>query len=333
MFYGAFKGQVYPLAKALEQYYDIHLLSIHENSRTDPFEIELPQGIKDIEGIEFNFHHYDIFCGFDTAALKTLGGVLREKTNKPMGATILDIPYHHEQTSRYYHEGMVNLWKQKFEYMKSMDFMISWRSYAKHLGKDKFDGPMCILFAPTKPVGNIVVEEEKEFEVVYSGAIRAEKGLHLVLLALELLNKPPKFTVVGAGPVGLEKFAKYLGLRYEAVQCSEREKYYRYANCELVVSYPTIPYIPPLSPLEAISIGKIPIVTDYPEFRRLYGEYATYVKPEDPKELAIVFAERLNNDIPEEISEEAISFWRENRTYDVYAKQLHAFFEESGFPA
>lgn len=313
--YAASRVTAFPVAEALKEYFDVDVTYVYGQESPTPFMIDLPA---QNEVIIYNAdpNNYDILFGYDPGTLKFL--LEAKAMGKKVGCTILDIPYHVFYKNRNYSAGLTARWQIWMKQYAEMDFIVSWREYTENL----FSVPHLTVFAPTRPPASVPVNK-LEYQVCYSGIVRPDKGVHNILEAVSLMEPPPKFVVVGGG-YDLSRMAEYLKVDYSQVQCSETQKYEIYSK-SMITSYSDSEWIPPLSPMEAISIGKVPIVADGRESRRLYKNHAFYVQPNSPIKLAETLKFYYEN---EPSGKEGKIFWEQNRSYDVYASMVNDFLKD-----
>jgi len=317
--YAASRVVAWPVAKAMEEQFEVDVVYIWGEEAPPPYEVELEQpnliGMKDI-----NLAKYDVVLGFDPS---TLGIVIEAKRHGILaGCTILDIPFHVFEKNRDYNESITQRWVAWKGAYDNIDFIVSWREYTETI----FTIPHLTLFAPTDPPPLSKDQPHRENFFVYSGIVRPDKGVHNIIDAISLLEGNSKLVVVGAGH-DLSDYAKYLNVLYEQTECSQVEKYELYRKALAVVSYSDNQWIPPLSPLEAISIGVRAIAADGKEAKRLYGEHAHLVPMNNNWALAGVLNQVRKLPVFPPF-EKSIDFWKNNRTHAIYAQKTYDFIKE-----
>jgi glycosyltransferase involved in cell wall biosynthesis len=277
LFFAAFPGQVYPVAKALEEYFDIDVAYLFEGNPTIPFEIDLPK-VNIITSDTADISKYDIFFGFDISAIPLLLH-LKDHTGKKVGCNILDLPSHtFIPKTRNYLPHIQKMWSQYGGVLSYLDFLTSW----KKIDIDELQGlsiPTCPLFHPVNTLNLNPRDFQIKKQLCYSGIVRPDKGVHMILEAISMADTSIKLLVLGVGP-DLSSLASFLKVPYEQIpNCSEMDKYKHYHESSAIITFPDNPRIVSQCGLEGISIGKPVIAADWPEARRIYGDFGIYAEP------------------------------------------------------
>jgi glycosyltransferase involved in cell wall biosynthesis len=327
MFYAAFPGQVFPVAKALEEHFNIDVAYLFDGEPTIPFEINLPS-VNKVSPDTIQMDKYDIFFGFDISAIPLLLQ-LKQHTGKKVGCNILDLPSHtFIPGTRNYLPHIKKMWDDYSGVLSYLDFLTSW----KEIDIDDLKGipiPLKPLFHPVKPI----LYNQRDFavkkQICYSGIVRPDKGVHIILEAISLADTSIKFLVLGVGP-DLSPLANFLKVPYEQIpNCSDNDKYRHYYESSAIITFPDNPRIVSQCGLEGLAIGKPVIAADWPEARRIYGDFGIYAEPFNTYDLSRKIQMIFN--LPTFINlytEGAQEFCAMNRSNEAWASGLYSFLQE-----
>lgn len=275
--YGGIKPQVFPLAKAFEKYYNVHVCyGVIDYPYRLEYETELPK-VHEVEMSKINPKHYDFAFAYDPGCLNPLIE-FSNVSGKPVGCNILDIPLYTFCPNRNEHTGLKLRWSYWFEQLKSVNFITSYKAIVLKEIKS-IDVPKKAMFSPIevfpKPEGC-----EKRATICFSGRIVPDKGLHTIMDVLSMVGGDFQLIAMGTGKESLEDYAKYLKIDYlHLPNCSQEEKYRNYYESMGIVSCADNGENVGYPPLEAIAIGVPAVATDWPQARLTYGDHVFYARP------------------------------------------------------
>lgn len=188
-------------------------------------------------------------------------------------------------------------------------------------------------------------EEGKTFTVIYLSNFIYSKGWHDVLEALSILVKVHKANVKfifagrfmssvddpATGSLDIDYFNHYIKENelsdyvtyYQGLYGDEKDSMFLQANAFVLPSY----YINeglPVSIIEAMSYGCVPVVTNYRHIPMVVSEEnGCFVGPQKPDQIANAISELMNNpSVYAEKSQKCIDDFKANSSFDIYMKRV-----------
>ena len=177
-------------------------------------------------------------------------------------------------------------------------------------------------------------EENKNIRLLFLGRITAEKGLDFIVDALQNLkeNVSFKFIMAGTGPAEkmyVEKFTKILGGSFEfkgIVFGEEKSNLYKTCNIFLL---PSLFEGLPMSLLESMSFGVVPIVTPVGSMKDVVSNNQNGIIVKDNPATEITNAVSLlaaNRVLLQKLSENAAGYIKKHYNPENYITELNRIY-------
>lgn len=329
-----FQGALY--APALGQYFD----EVHFYGDLVKASYEVEVGIKEFndncvvgrEEVGENLESYDCILGMDHGRAIDMFQIKRSAPNigAVFGLQILDYPEHvFNQHTKDHQTNASLLWEKIKPSLKCLDFVVHNQEIALN-SLSSFHPQAISEFVrwPVYPMGEDLGKQGDY--ILYSGRLSPDKGMHYILSALAIIDADIPLYVVGGG-YDYSKIAEHLGVKYIHVKnCSEKDKWQLYRECRFTVCGADNPYIPALSVLEGIAVGKSSIVFDYPENHLHYKEFVWYCRPRDIDSMARCIKYMWNNPkLSNDRASKGPEWVKKEATYDVWAKKVFSMYEKA----
>lgn len=284
-------------------------------------------------GRQINPKDYDIVFALDHGCIPQLDYFKKVSIelgfDKKIGCQILDYPSHLFKRNKNYNERVEENWVLYSKEMENLDFFVFNQQKPRDYFSEILNKPCEVIRYPFYKI-DILDYQRKNF-VLYVGRFSQDKGVHTLITALGLIENCPKLITICDSPqYDFKSYADYLKVPYENItSCSEEKKWRYFHECAFTVFAGDAKTIPPLMITEGLSIGRTSVCFDYPEYRKNYLSYISYIQPNDLhgfSESVDFFIRDIA--IADSLAKGASEYFNKERTYEAWASNTYNFFQE-----